>query len=282
MNAKSRGPNAEPLDRLPLTPIPLAKADLETGQNIDHSLAAQEWMAHAIRYNGWLVDSLFDAWTGSSTVLDVGCSIGNVTHIVADRLAAGGQQNAKVVGVEIIPEAARRFRERHHGRSDLHVVCGNIIAPPAELMALAPFDTAVSFNVLEHIENDVRALHAIGGLLKPGGRLGLLVPGGGNRLYGTLDALDRHFRRYTPSMLRDRLEAAGYVVVWIRRVNMVGAVLWFLKGRVLRSRHATVSEVSAFDRMVPALRRIDATLGPPFGQSLAAVAVRPSLGMRLA
>lgn len=259
------------LDRDPQPPIQMAAADAATGQNIEHSLAAQHWMAYAKRYNRWLVDSLRDAWQGSRRVLDVGCSVGNVTQVVADRLTANGG-NATVVGVEIIPEAARRFADRFRDRPDLEVVTGDVMAPPPELEALAPFDAALSFNVLEHIEDDTAALRAVGNLLTAGGRLGLLVPGGGQRLYGTLDALDRHFRRYTPERLRAVLEDAGYEVLSMRRVNMVGAVLWFLKGRVLRSTRATVSEVSAFDRMVPLLRRVDSMLGPPFGQSLAAVA----------
>jgi SAM-dependent methyltransferase len=249
----------------------MAGADGATGQNIEHSLAAQDWMAYAERYNRWLVDSLQDAWQGSRRVLDVGCSIGNVTHVVADRLAEGCR-DTEVVGLEIIPEAAMRFADRFRDRADLTVVTGDVMAPPPELEVLAPFDAALSFNVLEHIEDDTQALHAVASLLTPRGRLGLLVPGGGNRLYGTLDALDRHFRRYTPLRLRTALEYAGYEVLSIRRVNMVGAALWFLKGRVVRSTRATVSEVSAFDRMVPLLRRIDSVLGPPFGQSLAAVA----------
>jgi len=250
----------------------LAEADPATGQNIEHSLGGQEIMAHAPRYNGWLVDSIRGAWEGCGRVLDVGCSIGNVTQIVSDRLATARPGKTLVVGVEIIPEAVARFERRFIGRHDLRVICTDIMEPSAELQALAPFDAAVSFNVLEHIEDDVSALRAIAGLLVPGGRLGLLVPGGGNFLYGTLDALDRHYRRYTPPSLRARLEAAGFEVLSLRRINMVGAAIWFAKTRILRVQRARVSEVSAFDRMVPALRSLDAVLGPPFGQSLAAVA----------
>jgi hypothetical protein len=115
-------------------------------------------------------------------------------------------------------------------------------------------------------------LRAVGALLKPGGRLGLLVPGGGDFLYGTLDSLDRHFRRYTPPKLRARLELAGYEVVSIRPVNFVGYFLWFLKGRIFRAKHFDIGEIEKFDRMVPRIRKIDQWFGPPTGQSLAAVA----------
>ncbi len=260
----------------PKPPIKLAVADATTGQNIAHSLQGQETMANAPQYNAWLVDSVRGAWEGAETVLDVGCSIGNVTHIVADRLAPPSNGKAKVVGVEIIPEAARRFEERFHERRDMQVICADFMNPPPELAALGPFDSSVSFNVLEHIEDDVAALKGIAALLKPGGRIGLLVPGGGNLLYGMFDALDRHFRRYTPLRLRARIEAAGFEVITIRRLNMVGAAAWFVKGRVLRAQATTGGEIATFDRMVPLFRRVEAMIGAPFGQSLAAVArLRP-------
>jgi SAM-dependent methyltransferase len=256
----------------PPTPLALAGADAETGQNVAHSLEGQETMASALRYNGWLVDSVRAAWTGAERVLDFGCSIGNVTHVVAERLAADAGARVEVVGVEIIPLAAERFRQRFGDREDLRVISGDIMDPSPELIAAGPFDAAVSFNVLEHIEDDVAALKGVAALLKPGGRIGLLVPGGGNLLYGTFDALDRHYRRYTPAQLRARIEAAGLDVVQIRKVNMVGAVAWFVKGRLVRAKATTGGEISTFDRLVPFFRRLDSVVGPPFGQSLAAVA----------
>jgi SAM-dependent methyltransferase len=115
-----------------------------------------------------------------------------------------------VVGLDIVPAAVEEFRRRFGARDDMKIVQGDLFSePPApELAALAPFDAVVSCNVLEHLEDDVAALERMGSLLKPGGRLGLFVPGGGERLYGTLDALDRHYRRYTPARLAERLEQA--------------------------------------------------------------------------
>ncbi len=253
----------------------LADADPATGQNTEHSLEGQERLTHASRYNQWLVESVREAWAGAQRILDFGCSIGNVTHALADRLQADGGSPATVVGVEIIPEAAQRFSSRFGDRSDLRVICGDILDPPNELLDLAPFDAAVSFNVLEHIEDDVAALRRIAVLVKPGGRIGLLVPGGGRRLYGTFDALDRHFRRYTSLRLRSVLQSAGLEVLSVRRINMVGAVLWYTKGRLIRSKRVSLGETRLFDRLVPMIRVIDRMAGPPFGQSLAAVARVP-------
>jgi SAM-dependent methyltransferase len=240
-------------------------------QNETHSLLHQDALSNAHRYNNWLVDTVRDAWQGSTRVLDIGCSIGNITKLISDRLQDAGQPDALVVGVEVIPEAARRFNERFAHRPDMRVVSGDITQPIPELGDLGPFDAAVSFNVIEHIEDDVGALRAIASHLKPSGRVGILVPGGGSRLYGSLDAMAGHYRRYTPMRVRHLLDAADFDVVSVRRVNMVGAVLWFLKYRVGRSVEFQTGEVKWFDRIVPTVRMLDSLCGPPFGQSVAAV-----------
>jgi len=246
-------------------------------QNVSHSLETQEALAHAPRYNQWLFDSVAETAHGARSILNVGCSIGNMTKIAADHAGAalGDRSGLMVTGLEIIPDAAAEFRRRYAGRADMNVVEGSILHPPDEIRHMAPFDCALCFNVLEHMEDDTGALRMIGFMLKPGGMLGLVVPAGGNALYGTLDALDRHRRRYTKSRLRARLEAAGYEIVSLRHINAAGYFLWFFKGRILRSKQFRKTETAAFDKLVPFLRKLDSLIDPPFGQSLAAVARRP-------
>jgi hypothetical protein len=112
--------------------------------------------------------------------------------------------------------------------------------------------------------------------LGPSGRIGLLVPGGGDTLYGPLDKLSGHFRRYTEPRLRARLRTAGLEVESIRRLDMAGGVLWRLAGRDDRSGAAAIGWARPPDRLVPILRRIDPGLGPLFGQWLVAIARLPS------
>ena len=70
------------------------------------------------------------------------------------------------------------------------------------------FDTVVSFNVLEHIEDDVATLRSARNLLRPGGRLVLFVPSL-PFLYGSVDAQVDHIRRYTRRSLRAAIASAG-------------------------------------------------------------------------
>jgi len=258
----------------------LAAADPATGQNLEHSLATQRELARATRYNQWLADAVAPALRGARAALDVGCSIGNMTERVAETLRrenpAAAASETRVTGLEIIPEAAAEFRRRFEGRADMEVIEGDLFAPPPALQERAPFDAVVCFNVLEHLENDVEALRRMGDLLRPGGRIGLVVPGGGERLYGSLDALDRHYRRYTPARLAARLEEAGFEIESLRKVNFAGYFLWWFQGRVRRARRFDTRDVAAVDRLTPLFRALDRLLGPPLGQSLACVARRKS------
>ena len=67
------------------------------------------------------------------------------------------------------------------------------------------------FDVLEHIEDEARALRMVSQKLRPGGRIVLSVPAYMWR-WGDHDAVNQHFRRYTLRELRWKLQAANFTV----------------------------------------------------------------------
>lgn len=70
------------------------------------------------------------------------------------------------------------------------------------------FACIIMWDVLEHIEDDQAALQAVAGLLRPGGRLLLAVPGN-PREWRWDDEFYGHFRRYTVAELTHKLALAG-------------------------------------------------------------------------
>lgn len=80
------------------------------------------------------------------------------------------------------------------------------------------FDLIAMFDVLEHIEQDFRALTAIRARLKDGGRLLLTVPAF-ESLWGMHDTMHHHKRRYSLHPLTRLIERAGYRVVSTSYVN---------------------------------------------------------------
>ncbi len=85
------------------------------------------------------------------------------------------------------------------------LVRGDAVVPP---LAPASFDLICALDVLEHLDDDARALAAWRALLRPTGRLLLSVPAL-RLLWGRQDVLSQHKRRYRRSELRARLQGAG-------------------------------------------------------------------------
>ena len=106
-------------------------------------------------------------------------------------------------------------------------------ATKLERSELGEFDSILCFNVLEHIAEDRHALRAFRALLRPGGRLLLLVPAH-PALFGETDRTVRHERRYARAELERSLESAGFAVDELRHVNPVGALGWLVSARILR------------------------------------------------
>jgi SAM-dependent methyltransferase len=75
----------------------------------------------------------------------------------------------------------------------------------------ASFDGAVLGEVLEHVEEDRRALAEIARVLRPGGVLALSVPAN-PKLFGPSDKWAGHVRRYTRTALLEACAAADLTV----------------------------------------------------------------------
>ena len=76
------------------------------------------------------------------------------------------------------------------------------------------FDLVAAFEVLEHIEDDERALSAWHQQVSPGGHLLLSVPAW-QHLFSPSDTAVGHFRRYSPDELTTKLVAAGFEPMWV-------------------------------------------------------------------
>jgi SAM-dependent methyltransferase len=219
-------------------------------------------MAGAPAYNRWLVDRA-RPYLGRR-VLDAGAGSGTLTRLVAGEVD-------EVVALEPDAELLPHLRGAVAGEPNVTVVHAAAEQLPA--LSLGRFDSVLCLNVLEHVADDEGALRSFRAALVPGGRVLLLVPAH-PRLYGEIDRVVDHERRYSRPGLESLLARCGLEVVALRPVNPLGALGWLVSSRLLRRRHVPEGPLRAYDRLVPLLRPLD-RLPLPFGLSLWAVARRP-------
>ena len=128
---------------------------------------------------------------------------------------------------------------------------------------------------MEHIENDRAALANLAHALSPGGHLLLLVPAF-QQLYGDLDRLAGHYRRYDRPMMRRMIDGLPLEIRELQFFNPVGGAAWwintFFRYESLDS-GAVNAQIRIFDRLVvPLSRGLDFLTRDFFGQSLICIA----------
>jgi glycosyltransferase involved in cell wall biosynthesis/phospholipid N-methyltransferase len=136
------------------------------------------------------------------------------------------------------------------------------------------FDTVICLNVVEHLADDLRALRNIRRALVAGGRAIILVPSG-PWLYGTLDKVLGHYRRYTREQLAALAGRAGFSIERLLSFNRVGVIAWWLNGRLLRKTTFGFWQIKMLNLLTPVFRVVDRWLPlPPL--SLIAVLSNPA------
>jgi len=205
-------------------------------------------------------------------IVDVGSGTGEMLDML--------QEFGSVVGLDASPKAIGYCRARFG--DDLQVCLGRI---PDDVPAGADLITA--FDVVEHLEDDQGALAGLHDRLADDGVFVCTVPAF-PFLWSDHDVVHHHYRRYTRSVLRHRLEEAGFQV---ERISYFNTTLFPAAAAVRLLHRARRGASSGSDVAVPpswANRSLLAVFGAerfllrfmslPFGVSLLAVCRRGSAG----
>lgn len=177
------------------------------------------------------------------------------------------------VATDIDEEHMQRLQNRMQHRLNLQVCRCNAADPRDFELYRGQMDTVICLNVLEHIEDDARALRNIHSILMPGGRALILVPQD-PALYGTMDEALGHCRRYSKPQLRKRLEETGFHVEQILDFNRAARPGWYFSGKLLKRRAISRLQLGLFEKTMWLWRRIDHRLPWP-SVSIIAVCVKP-------
>jgi 2-polyprenyl-3-methyl-5-hydroxy-6-metoxy-1,4-benzoquinol methylase len=133
------------------------------------------------------------------SVLEIGCGTG----LVLERLAAT-LPGLRLTGTDLFSEGLEFARQR--------IPSADLISQDAtKLSYVEEFDLTAAFDVLEHIEDDEAVLAGLARATTPGGGLLVTVPQH-SWLWGPMDELAHHVRRYSKPALVEKITNAGFKV----------------------------------------------------------------------
>ena len=237
-----------------------AAASEITGDQRVQSLVL-EGLATAVNHRRWFVE-LALPHLGDDPI-EVGSGLGDYALEWATRFG-------RFTATEADPERLVMLKERLAGTPSVTV--RELLLPTEEV---GNYSGAVSYNVLEHIEDHVGALRSMAGLVRPGGAIVLIVPAFQFAM-SRADIATGHVRRYTKRTLGAALESAGLTIEHVRYVNALGLLGYYMATSVFKLMPKEGPMVKLYDRLVlPVTKAAEQVVRPPFGQSVFAVARTP-------
>lgn len=215
----------------------------------------------AKKYNQWIIDQFLTYL--KDPILEVGSGTGNIASYLS--------KNHKVFLSDndsgLVKTLQKKFRTNRQTSIFLYDV-----TKPAPAKYKNFFSTVIAINVLEHIEDDEKAIKNIAEILKKNGRFCILVPAK-QFAYTHLDKKLGHFRRYEKNDLVAKLLTNGFVIEKIYPFNLVGLIGWFFIHKLSKKHHDLNSnQIQTFEHLVPLLRIFERIFPIPMGISLIAVA----------
>jgi SAM-dependent methyltransferase len=219
-------------------------------------------MQEALHYRDWIF-RLISPFIGNR-IIEVGAGLGSFTSLLTDREA--------VVALDAHFPCFLQLAQSFRHCPAIIPIYGDITDPLMTKLSVFRADTVLAINVLEHIGSDLQALRRIRHYLGDSGRLIIVVPAY-KFLYGATDKMVGHVRRYSMPGLQGKLAGAGFRTMHTCRFNSLAVPAWFVNGRIFKRTTQSSRQVGVYDRrIVPWLSRIEATVPPPFGLSIMAVA----------
>lgn len=223
-------------------------------------ISTLEVLIEAKNYNQWIADQIKKHVKGKT--LEIGAGTGNLSNFFKDHK----NLHLSEYDTALVKELRKKFlNEKHITINQL-----DILKRPTPKF-ISQFATIYAINVLEHIEDDKKALENIYKMLSKNGKLLLLVPAK-KVAYTKLDKELGHFRRYEKKELQEKLESTGFVIEKLYYFNIVGLASWIVRNKIKRSNvQLKPYHIKLFDSIVPILRVIESKVTIPIGISLIAI-----------
>ncbi|MEU7970509.1 class I SAM-dependent methyltransferase [Micromonospora sp. NPDC049089] len=221
-----------------------------------------EGLATAVNHRRWFIE-LAVPYLGDDPI-EIGSGLGDYALEWSERLP-------RFTATEADPDRLLQLKERLADRPNVDV--RQMLLPHN---GRGDYSAAVSYNVLEHIEDHVGALQSMRDLVRPGGAVIIIVPAFQFAM-GPADIATGHVRRYTKKTLGAAMTEAGLTIEKMHYANALGLIGYFMATKVFRLMPKEGPMVKVYDTLVlPATKAAEQLVLPPFGQSVFAVARVPA------
>jgi 2-polyprenyl-3-methyl-5-hydroxy-6-metoxy-1,4-benzoquinol methylase len=217
-------------------------------------------LSKAPRFNKWIFDTIKPFAAGN--ILEIGSGIGNISDFFIENKYCISLSDIDYYYLE-------ELRTKYAGLSNVtNILQINLESENFENNyqdLKENYDTIFFLNVLEHIEKDDRAIRNSCFLLKPGGKMIILVPSY-SFLFSKIDEQLGHFRRYNRKAI---VQIMGQHSLRIEKhfyFNALGIIGW-LYGKALGLKKIPSKEISFFDKLVWSAKGIDKLLFNKVGLS---------------
>ena len=179
-------------------------------------------------------------------IMEIGAGIGSLTKELA--------KYGEVVATDISTEMVRHMKDRFRNYQNVTVRAWDATQPVIE--GAAEFDYVFAFNILEHIEDDRSALNGWKKLLKPKGKLVVLVPNY-PKLFAPMDKEFGHFRRYQREDLVEKCASSGMNVERLECGNVLGILGWWFNAVLLKRRYLPEGQLGLYRLIKPFIAPVE-------------------------
>lgn len=217
-------------------------------------------ISKADKFNYWMYSLMKPYLKGK--ILEIGSGIGNISQFAI-------KENKKITLSDISINYVEKLKSNFPNNEILNIDLVHEDFDSRYKNIFGTFDFIFALNVIEHIEDDKKAIENIYKLLKKGGCVFILVPAY-KLLFNNFDVALEHYRRYTKQNLRQLFPQFKLLKSFY--FNFVGIFGWFMVGNLLGKKIIPESNMKLYNLLVPAFKIIDKIIFNKVGLSVIQIA----------
>ncbi len=234
--------------------------------NFDMGFETLRTISKADRFNGWMYETI-EPWC-IGNILEIGSGIGNISSLF---LFDSKDITVSDIQGEYLSILKDKFKHMNtFGGAELIDISLDDFAIKYKHM-LGTFNTVFALNIIEHVKDDERAIENCRKLLKPNGKLIILVPAY-QKLFNNFDKELSHFRRYRISNVNSLLKRNGFEILHSQYFNFIGIFGWWFFGSILKKKEIPSNQMKIYNSLVPVFKIIDKLVLNKIGLSVISVA----------